>query len=326
MNVTSQPVDEVVNLLSSEMAGICRTLNALAGRGVQMSFKRIGGTIVKFSTPIANDWTNIAWGNVRDKFLPTPAPPPDGRIPHSHGQLAPVGVADLIVVKQQLVRYEAVDIAHIENVLQGERKVREHKRRRETEQLTFRETEVTTSEERDLESTDRFEMTRETSQTIHEEASLKAGLTVSGKYGPTVEFSANAEGSFSRTKEQATKAASSFSKEITQRSSKKITERILERESLRVTAEVEDKNEHTLDNTGGGLGGHVIGIYQWIEKIYEAQMFNYGLRTMYDIMVAEPGAFLIETLRRAHASATELEKPMEFSIPPDLITEYNYPN
>ena len=149
------------------------------------------------TTPIRTRWTDILVG-WQPGFFPPPATPPDGRIPHSHGTVAPVGVADLIIVRQQLVRYEAVDVAHIENVLQGERKVREHRRRRETEQLSFLETEVTTSEERDLESTDRFEMTRESSETIREEASLKAGLTVSGKYGPVVEFSASAEGSLSR--------------------------------------------------------------------------------------------------------------------------------
>jgi hypothetical protein len=322
LRITAQPLDEVVDSLRAEVRLLSATLDEVAGRGVQQSFKRIGNTMVMISTPIATPWTGIVFGAKPGSFFPVPAPPPDTRIPHSHGKVAPVGVADLIIVKQQLVRYEATDVAHIENVLQGERKFREHRRRRETEELTFRETEVTTSEERDLESTDRFEMTRETSETIREEASLKAGLTVSGKYGPTVEFSASAEGALSRTKEQATKAASTFSKEITQRSATKITERILERESLRVTTEVEDKNEHTLDNVGGG--GHIRGIYQWVEKVYEAQMFNYGLRTMFDFTVPEPGAFLIEALRRAHASAVELEKPIAFTLRSDEITEYNY--
>ncbi len=172
----------------------------------------------------------------------------DTRVPQTHGSVAPAGVADLLVVKQQLVRYEGADVAHIENVLKGERKLREHSRRRETEELTFRETEITTTEERELESTTRFEMSRETSETIKEDAALKAGLTVSGKYGPTVEFSASAEGSVSRSKEEATKSASSFSQDVTERSATKVTERVLERSSLRVTNEVIEKNSHELDN------------------------------------------------------------------------------
>ena len=76
--------------------------------------------------------------------------------------VAPAGIADLLVVKQQLTGYEAVDVAHIENVLKGERKLREHTRREETELITLAETETTTTEEHELETTDRFEMTRET--------------------------------------------------------------------------------------------------------------------------------------------------------------------
>jgi fibro-slime domain-containing protein len=320
LQVTTHPVDAVVNTLHTEARGVLSELEALVGSGTQHSFRRIGDTLVMISTPVAYDWIDIVTGAKGNGF-PALAPV-DGRIPQTHGTVAPAGVADLLVVKQQLVGYEAADVAHIENVLRGERKVRAHRRLRQTEELIFRESEITTTEERELESTDRFEMTRETSETLKEDAFLKAGLTVSGKYGPTVEFSASAEGSVSRSKEEATKAAATFSKEITQRSATKITERILQRESLRVTTEVEDRNEHTLDNVGGG--DHVIGVYQWVEKVYQAQMFNYGLRTMFDFMVPEPGAFLIETLRRAHAGAVALEKPVPFTLRPDQLDEYNY--
>jgi hypothetical protein len=248
--------------------------------------------------------------------------PLDTRVPRTHGSVAPAGVADLLVVKQQLVRYEAIDVAHIENVLKGESKEREHSRRRETEELTFRETEITTSEERELESTTRFEMSKETSETLKEDASLKAGLTVSGKYGPTVEFSASVEGSVSRSKEEATKSASSFSQDVTERSATKVTERVLERSSLRVTNEVIEKNTHALDNTAGA--GHISGVYQWVNKVYQAQVFNYGIRMMYDFMVPEPAAFLISALETAHATAVDVKKPTPFTLRPDQITETNY--
>ena len=83
------------------------------------------------------------------------------------------------------MRYEATDVAHIANVLKGEKKEREHTRRRETEEFTFQETEITTTEERELESTSRFEMSRESSETIKEDASLKAGLSIPAAYFAT---------------------------------------------------------------------------------------------------------------------------------------------
>jgi hypothetical protein len=319
LSISEQALDQIIEILREEITSLSKELDSLLGRPVKRTFKRMGNTMVMIKTPMPSVWNNIVIGaDFTGSYLTLW----DSRVPHSHGSVESVGPADLLVVKQQLVRYEGADVAHIENILKGEKKEREHTRRRETEELLFTETEITTSEERELESTNRFEMSRETSETIKEDASLKAGLSVSGKYGPTVEFSASAEGSFSRSKEEATKTAAKFSQDVTQRSATKVTERVLERSSLRVTNEVIEKNGHVLDNVGGS--GHISGVYQWVNKVYLAQMYNYGIRTMYDFMVPEPGAFLIEALQSAHANAIEIEKPVPFTLRPDQITESNY--
>lgn len=240
-------------------------------------------------------------------------------VPTSHGDITPAGVADLLVIKQQLTGYEGKDVAHIENILKGELKSREHSIREETEIFTSTETETTVSSERELESTDRFEMSRESSKKVEEKASIKGSLSVTAKYGPVVEVSASVEASAERAREEATKSASSFSQEITQSSSESITERVLEQETLRITKEIEETNTHSIDNTDGD--GHISGVYQWVEKVYEAQIFNYGLRTMYDFMIPEPGAYLVDALQEAHNAAMEVEKPIEFTLEPDEIEE-----
>lgn len=319
LSISEQPLDRIIEILRAEITSLGKELDALFGRPVKHTFKRMGNTLVMIKSPMPSVWNSIVMGTTSTSSYLTAM---DSRVPRSHGSVAPVGMADLLVVKQQLVRYEGTDVAHIENILKGEKKEREHTRRRETEELIFRETEITTSEERELESTNRFEMSRETSETIKEDASLKAGLSVSGKYGPTVEFSASAEGSVSRSKEEATKTAARFSQDVTQRSANKVTQRVLERSSLRVTNEVIEKNSHALDNVSGA--GHISGVYQWVNKVYQAQMYNYGLRTIYDFMVPEPGAFLIEALQSAHANAVEIEKPVPFTLRPNQITETNY--
>jgi hypothetical protein len=319
LDITARSLDNIVQVLRSEITALSGELDGLFGRPQQHSFKRMGNTMVVTKTAVPTAWNMTVIG--MDAIINTIFFP-DLRVPSTHGSVAPAGVADLLVVKQQLVRYTGTDIAHIENILKGEKKEKEHTRRRETEELIFRESEITTSEERSLESTGRFELSRETSETIREEASMKAGLSITGKYGPVVEFSANAEGSLSRSKEAATNTASRFSQDVTERSASKVTQRLLERSSLRVTNEVIEKNLHSLDNTGGA--GHISGVYQWVEKIYQAQMFNYGLRTIYDFMVPEPGAFLIEAMQSAHASSLEIEKPVQFTLRPEQITESNY--
>ncbi|MFD9408803.1 hypothetical protein ACFWBN_17535 [Streptomyces sp. NPDC059989] len=320
IDLTGEPLDRIVAYLVDEVEALGAELDALYGQPARRSVKRVGDALVTVSTPLPSPWTALVVGEAE---APDRIPLGDPRIPATRGRVKPAGMADLLLVRQQLIGYEAADVAHIENVLRGESKQREHTRRQETEQITFRETEVTTSEERELESTDRFEMTKESSEVIKEDASLKAGLTVSGKYGPTVEFSASAEGSVSRSKEEATKSASTFSQDVTERSANRISERVLERTSLRVTTEVTEKNTHGLDNKNGI--GHISGVYQWVNKVYEAQMYNYGLRTMFDFMIPEPAAFLIHSLQSAHASTVDLVKPPEFPLRPNRISEYNYP-
>lgn len=319
LSLDELPLDEVVRQLTDELEALSRELDETLGRPEKHSFKRMGNAMVRISTPMPSMWSNVVVGigSISDALTF-----PDTRIPNSHGSVSPAGVADLLVIKQQLVRYEGADVAHIENILKGERKEREHTRRRETEELIFRESEITTSEERELESTSRFEMSRESSETIKEDSSLKAGLSVSGKYGPVVEFSASAEGSISRSKTEALKSAAKFSQDVTERSATKVTERLLERSSLRVTNEVIDKNGHLIDNTGGD--GHIAGVYQWVHKVYQAQMYNYGIRTLFDFMVPEPAAFLIEAMQEAHANAVEIVKPMPFTLRPNQISEFNY--
>jgi hypothetical protein len=318
--LSDRPLDRVVEQLRSEVEVVRGQVDGIFGTVQQTSVKRIGDALVTINTPVATPWTEIIFAGGLPPLLELVLP--DARIPHTRGDVKPAGVADLLVVKQQLIGYEGADVAHIENVLRGETKAREHTRRRETEEITFVEVEVTTTEERELESTTRFELSRETSTTIKEDASLKAGLTISGKYGPTVEFSASAEGSVSRSKEEATRSAASFSQDVTERSANKVTERILERSSLRVTNEVIEKNEHRLDNSDGE--GHVSGVYQWVSKLNEAQMFNYGLRTMFDFMVPEPAAMLVQVMQSAHASAISVTKPPDFTLQPNQITEGSY--
>ena len=47
----------------------------------------------------------------------------------------PIGVGDLKIVKQRLARYEAGELAHIENVLAHEKRDRQHRRLRQFEEI-----------------------------------------------------------------------------------------------------------------------------------------------------------------------------------------------
>jgi hypothetical protein len=201
----------------------------------------------------------------------------------------PAGVADLLVVKQQIKRYEAGEIAHVENVLAGEKKSRAHRQLDRVEETTMTESETTRQQETELTTADRFELNRETSQTIKEDQQVGLGLSLSGKYGPTVEFSSNFEMNLATSSEETAKSSSRYARDVVKRSLERVTERVLERRSRTTIRETEETNLHELNND---TGAHVRGIYQFIDKVYEAQVFNYGVREMFDFMVPEPASFL----------------------------------
>lgn len=245
----------------------------------------------------------------------------DDKVPTTHATMKTVGMADLLVVRQQLVRYEATDISYIENVLIGENRSREHKQSLVTEETNLIETETTKEETRDLQTTDRSELSREATSALKDQLSMQFGTKVSGSYGPTVQFAVNADLGFQHSKEEAQKFASTVAKENTQRTSTKLTERFKRSTTIKTTSSTEETNIHALDNRGRDQ--HVVGIYQWLDKVFEAQVFNYGLRMMFDIVVPEPAALMLH-LSAKPGPGKLIKKPPAFDVSADEINEANY--
>jgi len=240
--------------------------------------------------------------------------------PINAGAAREIGVADLEVVRQELLRYEAGEIAHIENVLQGEKKERSHRRLNRTEETLFTETESEEESERDLQTAERFELQREAKETAKQETEFDVGVTV--KYGGMVSVEASAKFAMKNAKETSSQTASKYAREVTQRTVSKIRERVLERRTRTTVEEIEETNLHGVDNSGGT--GHIIGIYRWLDKVYRAQVYNYGLRTMYEFIVPEPAAFIMYALLSKKPEGVILDKPEPFTLNANEITEDNY--
>jgi hypothetical protein len=90
-----------------------------------------------------------------------------------------------VVVREEWSCYLPGEVAHIENVLQGEWKVRVHKRLEETETRQEEETTSTTFEERDTQTTDRQSLKEEAQQQTRLEIGLEGQVDTSGQHGPT---------------------------------------------------------------------------------------------------------------------------------------------
>jgi hypothetical protein len=240
--------------------------------------------------------------------LAGPTPP----LPKTHGTAKPVGVADLLVVKQQLIGYETGEVAYIENILKGEAHRREVRRSETTEESTLTEQESLKEEERDLQSTERSELQRESQNVLTLDGRVRGDSFQSPSYGPVVEFENNEQAPLHGVQQLSQRTAETFSKDVTSRAASRVSERVRTQVMRRVVRQFEEKTEHAYDNKEGNE--HVVGIYQWVNKIYQAQVYNYGKRMFYDLIVPEPAVFLLQAFARHRAEGRGLAKPDPFTV------------
>ncbi|MFN8393842.1 MAG: hypothetical protein U0176_04125 [Bacteroidia bacterium] len=219
-----------------------------------------------------------------------------------------VGIGDLLVVRQHLKAYELADFAHVENVLAGEKRERTHRRLNVREETTTEEQESSSSAERNLQTTERSEMQNEVSKTVNEQVALKGSLKVEGSYGPTIKFTAAGEASYATNVTEASKNAVSFSREVTEKTAETIQERVRSERKRRVLEEIEEINQHTINNEEAA-NGHIRGVYRWLNKVYEAQVFNYGQRMLYEFVMPEPAAFYLYAMLDNPPQEDAPEKP-----------------
>jgi hypothetical protein len=263
-------------------------------------------------------------GYLIDPIMPVvPLPEPGSATARG---IQPLGIGDLLIIKQELMRYTAGEVAHIENVLKSEFKTRTDTRSREIEEVIITETEQLEETEKDLQTTERFELQKEAERTIQEQMSLQAGVSITAGYGP-VSVTAHADFALSQSSTESNRTASTFARQVTERSLSRIMKRSREQRMRRTLERYEEKNEHGFDNKAGT--GHVIGIYRWVDKYYKARLINYGRRMMLEFMIPEPAAFYLYLQSKQTPKGVTMKKPVEpmasgHKLRPDDLTKWNY--
>jgi len=222
----------------------------------------------------------------------------------------PVGVGDLLVVRQHIKRYELGEIANIENILRGESRKKSTKHDLTLDRTTVTEIDKTTETTTELSTTERFELQTESENTVKEDINARAGMSVSAKYG-SVELNANADAAYALSKSQSAKASTDHAKDVTSRAATKVTERVRQQVTTRTIETFEEFEDHGFDNTNGTK--NVSGVYQWVNKVYEAQVFNYGRRLLFDLMVPEPAAFVTDAMGMTNQKAV-IKPPEPFVL------------
>ena len=234
-----------------------------------------------------------------------------------------LGVGDLLVVREELVRYEGGDLAHIENALRGELRERTHRRSHTIEESFTEETETNEENEKNLQTSDRFEMQNESQAHLSVSLSTNADVRVSASYGPTVGVESGAGFSLDSTAETSTSFSSAFAHEVTEQTVKRIQERVRQERTRKSVQEFEEFNRHTIDNTD--KPNHMIGMYEYVNKVLCAQTWLYGKRLMLEFMIPQPAARLLQlAAEKAEAPLKNLQAPPEIDFGPQDLTRANY--
>ena len=232
------------------------------------------------------------------------------RFRHPFNDVSPVGVGDLKVVKQWLLGYKIGEISHIDNVLLGETKSRVHRHLEKTEDvftLTSEQQEETT---RDTQTTDRFEIKREAENVVKSDLNVTAGLNVNLNYqgtGYTIVSTVTGGLAYTRSQTEQAKVASNFARDVVDKAVKRVQSRVSQTRTTTTLFETEETNTHSFENKNGKE--HISGLYRWLDKEYRSQIYNFGRRMMFEFVVPEPAAFLVESRLRAYETALEVPQP-----------------
>ncbi len=261
------------------------------------------------------------WEDEEKEDIPLP---PDHVPSDDRPAMRALGWGDLVVARESLVDYDANEIAHIENVLSGEEKVREHERTKTTEEFTETETTEETETERDLQTTDRHELQSQSQKTIQQDFSIDAGVNTSGKYGLT-QVDTSLDVNFSRGSNESRSSATNVAKEVVSRTVERVFESVRKLRRLTITEQIRELNKHSIRNVaaeGKGQPSSFSGVYMWVEKVHEVELRHYGTRMMFEFHIPEPAVSLLERLQ--DKPEVKARKPAPLAIGPGAVSEANY--
>jgi len=247
----------------------------------------------------------VGAGNTQPIFpLPSYQQPPTA--PATPSLIVPYAIGQLKMAKYRLLRYQQGEVAHIQNVLKGEKKKIVNRSLTNTGEQTVQQ---------NNNSTENSDVTHETTNELLVEAQKTvAALTktftynnLTTTYGPPTQALLN--GSYSEAITPGTPVPednSSFAKLVVNKTLSRINNTVLKSRSFAKFSETEEISASIFNNTAGI--GNFRGIYRWVNKVYRVSVHNYGNRFLLELLVSKPAADFIAS--QATLNNITLTKPL----------------
>ncbi|MCU7617720.1 hypothetical protein NZ698_10970 [Chryseobacterium sp. PBS4-4] len=195
-----------------------------------------------------------------------------------------LGVADYMKVVQSTHAYVPGEVTHIENIMAKEFKQKSSRKLRRSEIQTTTSKSTERENLNDTTSTTRNDMQSEVANIIQQDISAEAHFRYGG--GKTVPYEIGGSFATNNSKENSTRQAIAKSQEITEKATERLLTKVAEERIEKIIEEFEENNAHGYDNREGDK--HVVGVYRWVDKKMKNQIYNYGIRTMFEFMIPEP--------------------------------------
>ncbi|WP_288244388.1 hypothetical protein [uncultured Chryseobacterium sp.] len=231
-----------------------------------------------------------------------------------------LGVADYLKVVQSVHAYVPGEVSNIENVMASELRHKSSVARDYSEITDTTSKSQETEKISDTSKTSRTDMQTEVAKELDKQQSFQAHTRASGKaWGWTLEVGADYANNTAQ--HDSTRQAVAKSQEITERAMERVLTKISEERVQKIIKEYTETNVHEFDNRGkvtntdnpeAAQPKHITGVYRWIDKKMKNQIYNYGIRTMFEFMVPEPS--------RLHRLAVAVSKAQVLTAPVDPRT------
>lgn len=231
-----------------------------------------------------------------------------------------LGRGDLMVVRVEHLRYQTGEIAYLENVLASELRARTHVIDTATSEKIIETNELFSETSQELTTTERFELEQAAESANSATTSLSAGMSTSGGFGP-VSVGLDLNASRSTTTSSSNSSATSYAREITDKATETLRSSASSRTVTTNRTRITETNKHDFDNRDGT--DHIRGIYRWLEKVDQAQVYNYGERLQLEFIVPQPAAQHVY-LSSATTASGEPVPPPPLDFGPEDLNEHNF--
>ncbi len=238
-------------------------------------------------------------------------------------KVEPIGYLHLERLQFTPVGYERGELVYSLPMLPGETVRLTHREwsRTETEYSKLVSTEIETAAEEAISEKSEITQSSNTQQQHSSayNASVNAGYSGAG-FNISSSFGYNCNNSESSSRQSASKRAQDITKKASSRAKKdsKITFKVT------TAYELEEQSYREIKND---LGRAVRWDFHRLMKRWRIDLYRYDVRLTYDIVIPEPGSYLLRKYIQLKQLEDELAKPNPFNLSPaNIVREYTAPS